>query len=121
MPFDTALVHRVAGRFAADLRGGMEGLARDVRGCYAAADRGTAGPVGVRDCMALDTAAKNQERADGRRHSGYVADYFSDNAGLARFNRYAPAAFGSREEALHFVGTDGRAAYFQGTALLNGA
>ena len=72
----------------------------------------------MKDCLALDVAGKNRDIADQQRFKVPGVGYFTNNAELARFNRYAPQVFGSEAEAIGFLGNDGRAAYFQGTFLL---
>ena len=119
LPFDSVLVHRVAARFVSDWRqGGMSGLVVDLRSCYANAESGGPNQSALRDCIALDTAAKNRERADEQRFGRPMMDYLSDNAELARFNQYSPQAFGSQTEAFDFIRNNGRAVYFQGATML---
>jgi hypothetical protein len=119
LPFDDVLVHRVAARFVSDWRqGGMSGLVTDLRNCYASAERGGPNRSALRDCIALDTAAKNRERADEQRFGRPMTDYLSDNAELARFNRYSPQVFNSKAEAFDFIRNNGRAVYFQGATML---
>ncbi len=119
LPFDSVLVHRVAARFVADWhRGGMSELVADLRSCYANAERGGPNRSALRDCIALDTAAKNRERADEQRLGRPMMDFFSDNAELARFNQYSPQAFSSQAEAFQFIRDNGRAVYFQGVTML---
>ena len=118
-PFDKVLVHRVAARFVSDWRGGgMAGLVADIRFCYAVAERGGPDRTLLRDCLALDTAGKNRDFDMQQRFHVPGLAFFSNDAELARFNRYAPQTFGSNAEALDFVGRDGRAVYFQGATLL---
>ena len=119
LTYDSMLVHRVAVRFVADWRGGgMAGLVGDIQRCYVDAERGGTNRFALKDCMALDTAGKNRDFANQQRFHVPGLDYFSNDAELVRFRRYAPQAFGSSAEALDFVGRDGRAVYFQAATML---
>ena len=115
---DPALVQRVAARFARDHReGGMAGLVSDIRACYAAAERGGPDRSALRDCIALDTAAKHQDMVNARRFPVPGMDYLTDNAALARLNQYGPQVFANAGEGLNFVKYTGNAVFVQGTHL----
>ena len=119
LTYDSMLVHRVAVRFVVDWRGGgMAGVVGDIQRCYVDAERGGTNRFALKDCMALDTAGKNRDFADQQQFHVAGLAYFSNDAELVRFRRYAPQAFGGNAEALDFVGRDGRAVYFQAATML---
>ena len=115
---DPALVQRVALRFAHDHReGGMAGLVADIRACYTAAERGGPDRSALRDCIALDTAAKHRDMVNAQRFPVPGMDYLSDNASLARLNRYGPQVFANQTDELAFIRYTGNAVYMRGAQL----
>lgn len=115
---DPALVQRVAARYARDHRdGGMAGLVADVRACYAAAERAGPDRSALRDCIALDTAAKRRDMVNAQRFPVPGMDYLSDNASLARLNRYGPQVFANQTDELEFIKYTGNAVYVRGAQL----
>lgn len=118
MQVDPALVQRVAARFARDHRdGGMAGLVADIQACYAAAERGGPDRLALRDCIALDTAAKHRDMVNAQRFPVPGMEYLTDNASLARLNRYGPQVFANQTDALAFVKYTGNAVYVRGAKL----
>lgn len=115
---DPALVQRVAARYARDHRdGGMAGLVADIRACYAAAERGGPDRSALRDCIALDTAAKHRDMVNAQRFPVPGMDYLTDNASLARLNRYGPQVFVNQTDELAFIKYTGNAVYVRGAQL----
>lgn len=114
---DPELVHRVAARFARDHRnGGMAGLVADIQACYAAAERGPDRSA-LKDCIALDTAAKRRDMVNAKRFPVPGMDYLADNAALARLNYFGPQVFANQTDELNFVKYTGTAVYTQGAQL----
>ena len=112
---DPVLVQRVAARFAQDHRdGGMAGLVRDIQACYASAfSTGSPDTSALRDCVALDVAAKERDNANVRRFRLPGMDYLADGPSLARLNKYGPLLFANERQAMNFVHYTGGAVYAQ--------
>ena len=102
---DSVLVRRVAMRFARDHRDrGMAGLVRDIDACYASAyGDGSPDKSALRDCIALDVAAKERDMANVRRFHVPGMDYLADAPSLARLNKYGPLLFATEQQAMNFV------------------
>lgn len=112
---DPVLVQRVAARFAQDHRdGGMAGLVHDIQACYASAfSTGSPDTSALRDCVALDVAAKERDNANVRRFHLPGMDYLADGPSLARLNKYGPLLFANERQAMNFVHYTGGAVYAQ--------
>ena len=114
---DPVLVHRVAARFAHDHReGGMAGLVADIQSCYSAAEHGPDRSA-LRDCIALDTAAKRRDMVNAKHFPVPGMIYLTDNAALARLNHYGPEVFANQTDELNFVKYTGNAVYVQAAQL----
>ena len=113
--YDPVLVQRVAMRFARDHRDdGMAGLVNDIAACYASADSdGSPDKPALRDCIALDVAAKERDTANVRRFRLRGMDYLADAPSLARLNKYGPLLFANEQQAMNFVHYTGGAVYAQ--------
>ena len=113
--YDPVLVQRVAIRFARDHRdNGMAGLVNDVAACYASAlGNGSPDRAALRDCMALDVAAKRRDQSNVRRFHMPGMDYLADVPSLARLNKYGPLLFANEQQAMNFVHHTGGAVYAQ--------
>ena len=102
-------------RFARDHRdNGMAGLVNDIAACYASAvGNGSPDRAALRDCMALDVAAKRRDQYNVQRFHMPGMDYLADAPSLARLNKYGPLLFANEQQAMNFVHYTGGAVYAQ--------
>ncbi len=97
---DQQLASITAERLGTDQKnGGIIGVQSDVQHCYAT----SAGSSDLKQCVALDMAAKYVDDEMSRQMHISGEPYFSNTAWVNRMRRYGSPAFGSKKAAMGFM------------------